>query len=196
MSRRTPSKGPRRQWDEWLLSECAPFIRRILARRATDADRTKVAREFADWLEARGDHDHAKWFRHPKLTWQVTHYGSVCWNVDPWDNRPHGGCGARIDNHWWTIRFPTRAYIESYAAEKLLRAWIQNRVEFEEYSWTREVARRLGLIGEYDKQVRERADRKERCRLEEIAKEIQDRKTYKELRLKFNTGRFEYGAGI
>ena len=185
----------RRPKGEWLLSECAPFIRRILHKWATDADRTQAAHEFADWLDARGD-DHAFWFRHPKLRWQKTDYGSICWNVHPWDNPGGGGCGARIDNAWWTITYPTREWIESARSEKLLRAWFQNRVEFEKYTWTREVAARIGLAAEYDKHVKERIEHRELVRKSEAEKEIRDRKTYTELRLKFESVKFRDGSGI
>ncbi len=185
----------RRPKDDWLLSEAAPFIRRILRKWATDADRTKVALELADWLEARGDRmGYVEWFRHPKLRWQRHNYG-ISWRVDPWDNKGHGS-SARIDVFWWTANYPTPEYVASKAAEEITRAWIKNGVEFEEYPWTREVAARIGLLAEYDKQVKWRAASREQRRKQAIEDDIRDRKTYASLRLKLNAEKFRDGGGI
>lgn len=185
----------RRSKAMWLLSEAAPFIRRILRKRATDAERTAVAREFADWLEARGD-DHVKWFRHPKLRWRETDYGSVSWEVSVWDNRPHGGCSARIDNDWWTLTYPTPEYTKSKDAEDMVRAWLRNGVAVENYAWTRAVAIRIGLGDAYERAVAYRVESRELSRRREIERAARDRKEYAELQRKFGLVYFEHGGGI
>lgn len=189
------TRSCKRAKGEWLLSEVAPFIRRILRRSATDADRTVVALELADWLDAHGDKlGNAKWLRHPKLRWEHHDYG-ISWDVHPWDNNGHG-CGARIDYFWWTAYYPTRGWIESKDAEELLRAWVRNGVEFEEYSWTQEVAIRIGLSKTYQRLVNDRIERREAYRKRQIEKETHDRKTYAELQRAFGTASFCDGGGI
>ncbi len=185
----------RRPKGEWLLSEVAPFIRRILNRRATDADRTKVARELADWLEAHGDRGgYAKWFRHPKLRWEHHEWG-ISWDVRPWDNHGHG-CGNRIDSGWWTQYYPTSAYLSSKPAEALVAAWLKNGVALEEYPWTRDVAARIGRLAEYDAKVADRARAAALRRQWAREAEDRDRKEYAELQRKYGRVYFEHGGGI
>lgn len=180
---------------EWLLSEVAPFIRRILKKRATDADRTAVAREMADWLEARGDRGgHAAWFRHPRLRWEHFDWG-IGWSVHPWDNRGHGR-GARIDNDWWTLYYPTPAYTSSRAAEELVAAWLRNGVAVEDYPWTREVAARLDRLTEYDRAVRDRVEAAANRLRWAAEAEARDRETYAKLQRKFGLVYFDPGGGI
>jgi len=192
----------RRPKEEWLLSEAAPFIRRILKKRATDADRAAVALELADWLEARGDKmGYVQWFRHPKLRWEKHPYG-ISWNVHPWHNNGHG-CGCRIDSFWWVANYPTRKYIESRDAEVITAAWLNNGVALEEYPWTREVAARIHRLGEYDRKVKDRAETRERNRKWAAEQLAAKWKKYAELPREFadlyrelGAGRFEGGGGI
>ena len=190
------SRKTKRAKGLWVLSEAAPFIRKILSPRVTDAERTQVAREFADWLDAKGDKgDEAKWFRHPKLQWR--HRGDyVSWEVSPWGNGGHG-CGCRIDTDWWTLRYPTREYVKSKDAEDMVRAWLQNRAAQEEYPWTREVAVRIGLVAEYDYQVTDRAHRKRMYEEDRRVRWVADRERYAELQREiYRDVRWESGGGI
>lgn len=190
-----PRQKRKRPKDHWLLSEAAPFIRRILNRRATDADRTAVARELADWLEARGDRmGYVPWFRHPALRWEHHDYG-VSWGVHPWSNNGHG-CSARIDVYWWAAHYPTPEYVASKHAEEITLAWLRNGVEVETYPWTREAAARLGQLATYDSAVAARARRREDARLLAIEEEKRAREQYRELRRRFSVFAFEDGGGI
>lgn len=175
---------------EWLDSECAPFIRRIL-RAESDAERTKVAREWANWLEDRGDPTGTvAWFRHPRLKWR-NRDGFWSWTVEPWENNGCG-CTSRVDNFWWTAHFPTRSWVESKAAEELVKAWICNRVDMERYPWTLEVATRLGVADVWRSDAHDRARQRERsieyARKAEEIKAARDVAEFERLKEKFGRG--------
>jgi hypothetical protein len=147
-----------------------------MLRGPTDAARTAAAREFADWLEAHGDPSgHAKWFRHPKLHWEVRDGGrAVSWGVHPWDNDGRGGSSSRVDSFWWVCWHPTPAWTDSANCADLVGKWLDNRVDFETWPWTRDVARRIGREAEWVRQVADRraqAEQNRAMRAEEDARE-------------------------
>ncbi len=174
--------NPRRNMprDEWLDSEVAPFIRRILKAR-TDADRTSIAREFGQWLVAHGDiGDYAKWLLHPKLRWNLRG-GHVSFEVHPWDNVGKGGIGSRIDNFWWVCYYPTPEWIASKSAENWFKTWFGNRCLNEKWPWVEVVAERIGFGDALRKKRKEDEESKEFWRKQQEKDEQRDRDEYKRL---------------
>lgn len=172
---------------EWLDSECAPFIRRILRAR-TDDERTAVAREFGAWLQERGD-NHAVWFLHPKLRWNMNlsyekTSGPVTWSVHPWDNNGHG-CGCQIAWFYWACHYPTPEFLVRKDTEELVRAWLKNGVRLEEYPWTESVADRLGLGHLWRDAVKRRKESAEWWKRHREEQERRDLAEYERLKAKF-----------
>lgn len=173
--------------EEWLDSLVAPFIRRIL-KATTDADRTAVARELADWLAAHGDcgtpSGDAFWLRHPALRWEVRGGGrAVSWRVDPWDNSGHGK-SARIDIFWWVTDYPTPEWLAGPRAEHWVRVWMGNGVGLS-HPWELAVADRIGIGPEARQILADRAERAERARKHAEEEELRDAREYARLWAKF-----------
>lgn len=164
---------------DWLDSEVAPFIRRIL-KASTDQQRTSILLEMADWLEAHGDkHDNVKYFRNPHLYWEGSG-PALSWRVDPWMNKPHGGRTCRIAWDQWAWFYPTESWLASPRAAELVRAWMKNHVD-SAYGWEQEVVDRNGFGAAYRTYRADRDSLKEAMRRIREADEQRDRREYERL---------------